>query len=130
MIVIRAAEVEGCWTPPPHHRQLKVLLSPSLQEVSKDLSIGMVVLPPGEAGHPHRHGKEQETWYVISGQGRLRVGSEEAELGPDTVVVAPPGEEHQILNTGKEPLKALFLFTPAGPEEEYFPPTQGAKQGH
>lgn len=123
MIVVRADEVEGYWTPPPHHRQLKVLLSPSVQEVSKDLSVGMVILPPGEAGHPHRHEKEQETWFVISGQGRLRVGSEVAELSPDTVVVAPPGEEHQILNTGKEPLKVLFLFTPAGPEEEHFPST-------
>jgi oxalate decarboxylase/phosphoglucose isomerase-like protein (cupin superfamily) len=42
-------------------------------------------------------------------------------LAPDMVVVAPAGMEHQIINDGDEPLKALFLFSPAGPEENYFP---------
>ncbi|MEM3434035.1 MAG: cupin domain-containing protein [Candidatus Methanomethyliaceae archaeon] len=119
MIVTRADEVEGLWTLPPHRRQLKVLLSPALQKVSQFLSVGLVIIPPGEAGHPHRHIKEQEAWYIISGQGKLRVGQEEAVLAPDTLVVAPPGEEHQIINDGQEILKALFFFTPAGPEEEY-----------
>ncbi len=83
--------------------------------------MGMVELPPGESGDPHTHEASQEAWYVISGTGKLRVGTEEAQLAPDMVVVAPPRIAHQIINDGEEPLKALFLFSPAGPEENYFP---------
>lgn len=119
MIIVNAEKVKGRWSPPPHQRELKVLLSPAIQDVSKDLSIGMVILPPGESGDPHTHGDSQEAWYVISGTGKLIIGDEIAELTPDTVVVAPQGVEHQILNDGEEPLKALFLFSPAGPEEEH-----------
>jgi len=65
---------------------------------------------------------EQEVWYVVSGSGIIRVGDEEAQLRPDTIVVAPPGVEHQLTNDGTEDLKAIWLFTPAGPEMNYMPP--------
>ena len=81
----------------------------------------MVILPPGESGDPHTHVDSQEAWYVVSGRGKLRVGGEEAELIPDTVIVAPAGVEHQIMNDGKEPLKAIFIFSPAGPEFSHMP---------
>jgi mannose-6-phosphate isomerase-like protein (cupin superfamily) len=119
MIIIHADEVEAWWTPPPHHRELKILLTPEKNDVSNLLSMGMVVLPPGESGDPHTHGAEQEAWFVVSGHGKLIVGGETAELKPDMVIVAPSGIEHQIINDGDEPLKALFLFSPAGPEAAY-----------
>jgi mannose-6-phosphate isomerase-like protein (cupin superfamily) len=98
-----------------------VLLSPALQDVSDKLSIGMVILPPGASGDPHTHEDCQETWYVISGKGKLRIGDEEIMLVPDTLVVAPQGVEHQIFGDSQETLKALFIFSPAGPEEEHLP---------
>jgi mannose-6-phosphate isomerase-like protein (cupin superfamily) len=121
MIVIRAEDVKSRWTPPPHHRELKVLLSPALHDTYAGLSIGMVVLGPGESGDPHHHPTEQETWFIISGRGKLKVGNQEAELVLDSVIVAPAGVEHQIMSSVDEPLKALFIFTPAGPEEQYLP---------
>ena len=119
MIVIDVDEVEGVWTPPPHNRELKILLSPEIAEVSDKLSVGMVVLQPGESGDAHMHAKEQETWYVISGRGKLRIGDEVAELKENTIVVAPAGVEHQIINDGDLDLKALFMFSPSGPELQY-----------
>jgi len=82
----------------------------------------MVILPPGFTSSPHVHATEQEVWYIISGSGRVRIGDEEAELRPDTIAVAPPGVEHQLINDGTEDLKAIWLFTPAGPEMNYMPP--------
>ncbi len=119
MIITRAKEVTSYWSKLPHHRELKVLLSPKIHGTSKMLGMGMVTVPPGESGNPHKHESEQETWYIISGYGKLIIGMEEAELEPEMVVVAQAGVEHQIMNTGDEPLKALFIFTPAGPEEEF-----------
>ena len=121
MIVVHAKHVKARWTPPPHHRELKVLLSPSLQDVYEGLSIGLVTLGPGESGNAHSHGDSQESWFIISGKGSLMVGDEKVELIPDSVVVAPAGVEHQIFSSNEEPLKALFIFTPAGPELQYMP---------
>ena len=121
MITVHAEQVESWWSPLPHKRELKVLLSPALQEVSADLSIGMVNLPPGASGDPHTHKESQEAWFVISGKGKLRVGDEVASLEPDMVVVAPAGVEHQISNDSDDNLKALFLFSPARPEKEVLP---------
>lgn len=121
MIVIRADDVAGLEAPPPHRRTLKVLLSPAVHKVSSGLGMGVVILSPGETSSPHSHESEQEVWYVISGHGKFRVGNEEAEVGADTVVISPPGTTHQIVNIGKSDLKALFLFSPAGPETQYFP---------
>jgi mannose-6-phosphate isomerase-like protein (cupin superfamily) len=122
MIVVHAQDVKGWVSPPPHQRTLKVLLSPSLQDVAQGVGMGMVILPPGLTSPPHLHETEQEVWYVVSGTGRIRVGREEAEVGPDTIVVSPPGVEHQVINDGLETLKAIWLFTPAGPEVSYLPP--------
>lgn len=119
MYVINTNDVEGVRTPPPHNRLLKVLLSPDRAGTSDLISLGMVILPPGESGDPHRHPTEQETWFVIAGTGKLKIGDEVAELAENTVVVAPAGVEHQIINDGEQDLKALFIFSPAGPELQY-----------
>lgn len=119
MIVTYAKDVKSYWSKPPYHRELKVLLSPRIHGTSPQISIGMVTIPPGESGNEHCHSVEQEAWYVISGRGKLKIGKMEVDLEPEMVVVAPAGEKHQIINTGNEPLKTLFLFTPAGPEEPF-----------
>ena len=129
MIIVRAGDVKGWVSPSPHQRTLKVLLSPSLQDVAQGLAMGMVMLPPGQTSPPHSHEREQEVWYVVSGKGRIRIGREEAELRPDTIVVSPPGVKHQLTNDGPEELKAIWLFTPAGPETSYLPPEQESSCG-
>ena len=38
------------------------------------------------------------------------------EVGPGQVVYTPPGVEHQFVNTGDEPVKLFWTFSPPGPE--------------
>jgi len=115
MIMVNANDVEGYEAGEPYRRRLKCLISPALQDV-KHVGIGMVVLPPGSKSTPHPHESEEETWYVVSGRGKITIGEETAAIKPDTVVVAPPGKTHAIDNDGDEPLKMLWIFTPPGPE--------------
>ncbi|NPV41613.1 MAG: cupin domain-containing protein [Anaerolineae bacterium] len=119
LVVIDANQVQPFWSAPPNRRELRVLLSPKIHDTSPDLAVGLVTIPPGESGNSHFHAAEQETWYVLSGFGKLVIGDERVDLKPDMVVVAPVGVTHQIINDGKEILKALFIFSPAGPEEEF-----------
>jgi len=125
MVIVYADQVAGWVNPPPHERTLKVLLSPDRQPITQGLGMGMVILPPGRTSSSHSHDAEQEVWYVVSGRGRVRIGDEEAEIRPDTVVVAPAGIPHQLISEGDEDLKAIWMFAPAGPEAKYLPPVEG-----
>jgi mannose-6-phosphate isomerase-like protein (cupin superfamily) len=119
MIVVRAEEVEGCVPEPPYARTLKVLLSPKLQQEVKGLSVGLALYLPGQSSEPHAHQAEQEVFYVLSGVGEIKIDDETARLEPHVSVVCPPQCEHQLINTGTEVLKVLWIFTPPGPEEQY-----------
>lgn len=120
MIAVRADEVEGYDAfKPPYSRTLKVLLSPKLQHGVKDLGMGLAIYLPGQSSEPHSHQAEQEIFYVLSGVGEMKVGDEMVGLEPHMSVVCPPQCEHQLSNTGTEVLQALWIFTPAGPEEQY-----------
>lgn len=119
MISIKAKDVKPFWTNPPNRRELKVLLSPEEHGTSPYLGMGIVTIPPGGSGNKHAHMDTQETWFILSGFGKLVIGEEEAYLEPEMVVVAPKGIIHQILNDGEDELKALFIFSPAGPEKDF-----------
>jgi mannose-6-phosphate isomerase-like protein (cupin superfamily) len=117
MIVVRAADVEGYTTPLPHQRLLKLLLSPRLQPQVSGLAVGMAIVDPGQSTDGHAHPTEQEMIFCVSGRGEITIGSEKVAMQPDTLVLIPPGTPHQAVNTGSEPLKALWVFVPDGPEE-------------
>ncbi len=119
-IVIREQDIKPYVSPLPHRRALRVLLSPSRFPAAQGLAFGVVEVGPGQVSPPHSHEVEQEAWYVIAGRGQIRVGDTKVEVAPGTVVVSPPRVEHQLTNPGPETLKALFIFTPAGPEEALF----------
>jgi mannose-6-phosphate isomerase-like protein (cupin superfamily) len=117
MIIARSSEAKGYLTPPPHPRELKVLLSPSLQEEVEGLAIGMTILPPGESSSFHSHEKENETWIIVSGEGEVRVGDETQAVGPETVIYLKPQIPHQIRNTGRIHLRMFWIYTPPGGEK-------------
>ena len=84
MIIAKSGESKSFVTPPPHQRELKVLISPSVQADVKGLAVGMTILPPGESSSFHAHEKECETWIVVSGRGEVQVGEERQPVEPET----------------------------------------------
>jgi mannose-6-phosphate isomerase-like protein (cupin superfamily) len=117
MIIARSSEAKGFLTPAPHRRELKVLISPSVQADVEGLAVGMTILPPGESSSFHAHEKECETWIIVSGQGEVRVGDERQPVGPETVIFLKPHIPHQITNTGGIPLRMFWVYTPPGGEK-------------
>jgi len=64
---------------------------------------------PGGCTPYHTHGWEHEV-YVLEGEG-VAVGSGgEAKLGPGSVVLVEPGEEHNFRNTGRGNLVFLCMI--------------------
>ncbi len=69
-------------------------------------------LPAGGATTPHHHNKTQEIYYILSGQGSMRVGRETQPVGPGDAIAIPPGASHQIANPGTGVLKFLCCCAP------------------
>ena len=117
MIIAKSSEAKGFLTPSPHRRELKVLISPSVQADVEGLAVGMTILPPGETSSFHAHERECETWIIVSGRGEVRVGDERQPVEPETVIFLKPHILHQISNTGEVPLRMFWIYTPPGEEK-------------
>jgi quercetin dioxygenase-like cupin family protein len=64
---------------------------------------------PGGNTPKHAHPYEHEM-FVLEGSGVAFDGEAEQPLRPGTVVYMPPGQLHQVRNTGAAPLKFLCLI--------------------
>lgn len=67
-------------------------------------------LPPGKAGCPfHSHGAQWELFIILRGQGTVRHGSQRTAVSPGHVILHPPGEAHQLINTGDTDLTYFLV---------------------
>lgn len=62
----------------------------------------------------HVHHKEDETFYVLDGEYRVRVGDEELSLKKGQIVFLPRGVPHCYANAGTTNGKLLAITTPGG----------------
>jgi quercetin dioxygenase-like cupin family protein len=71
----------------------------------------------GEGGHTPRHSHpwEHEMFYH-AGRGEVLCDGKWNAVQAGTVVFVPPGVEHQVRNTGAEPLVLVCLVPAAAPE--------------
>ena len=76
-----------------------------------DLSAGLYVLEAGVADSQQPHA-EDEVYVVMHGRCRFRVGTEEQEVQPGTVLFVPAHVEHRFFDL-RERLEALVFFGPA-----------------
>ena len=73
------------------------------------------VLPSGRSGPPaHWHRVEQETFEVVEGRLRVRVGHAVRHLGPGESLVVAPGIVHAFSNPTGERVRMITRETPAG----------------
>ena len=75
------------------------------------LSVGVYELPTGgvDLQRPHT---EDEVYYVVSGRGVLRVGSEDRVVSPGSIIYVPARVEHRFHDI-TEDLTLLVFFAPA-----------------
>lgn len=93
----------------------------------EQLGTSLYELPPGERSWPlHYHTGNEEAFYVLAGEGRLRTGPEGEithPLEPGDYVACPADERgaHQVVNTGEEPLRFLAVSTMNEPDVGVYP---------
>jgi mannose-6-phosphate isomerase-like protein (cupin superfamily) len=75
-------------------------------------SLAEATVPPGGETVEHFHRTSEEIYYFTSGAGRMRLGTEEADVRAGDTVVIAPGLRHKLFNTGEEPLVLLCCCAP------------------
>lgn len=92
---------------------------------SRKLGSQLVIVPPGKKAWPyHAHYVNEEMFFILAGEGLLRINQKEYLLSSGDLVSIPPGPEyaHQIINThDSEELTYLAISTMEEPDVILFP---------
>jgi uncharacterized cupin superfamily protein len=92
---------------------------------AQKLGYNITAVPPGKAAFPaHNHYGNEEMFFVLEGEGELRVGEERHAIRKGDFIACPPGgpeTAHQIRNTGASELKYLAVSTMLTPELVQYP---------
>ena len=86
----------------------------------RNQSLAEATIPAGCRTQPHYHARAEEFYYVIEGEGLMRIGDEEQPVGPGDAILIPPGAVHTLLNTGPGPLRILCCCAPPYSHEDTF----------
>lgn len=76
------------------------------------LGVALVTQPPGTATPLHRHTREAEGFYLLSGTMTYRAGDEVFHLALGDLIWLPAGIPHAFRVTGEEPVQFLGLSDP------------------
>jgi len=113
---------------------------------AQKLGYNLTVLAPGKRAFPrHNHRVNEEMFFILEGEGEVRIGDTSYPVKRGDVVACPPGgpeTAHQIRNTSAAELKYLAISTKLSPEicdypdsrktgvyAEYSPGADGKPQG-
>ncbi len=92
---------------------------------AQKLGYNVTVVPPGKRAFPfHSHRANEEMFFVLEGEGEIRIGAERHPLRRGDVVACPaggPATAHQILNTSSAELRYLAVSTKISPELAEYP---------
>ena len=95
---------------------------------AQKLGYNITKVPPGKRAFPlHNHHVNEEMFFVLEGEGEIRVGSETFSIKEGDVIACPPGGKdtaHQIVNTSKKELRYLAVSTKLSPEIAEYPDSE------
>jgi mannose-6-phosphate isomerase-like protein (cupin superfamily) len=94
------------------------------RNVAKNLDVHVNVLNPGvRKGSVHYHNTIENVYVIIEGKGVIvDKDGKEFPVKAGQAVFLKPGEgvdTHEILNTGKNPLRLVEIYSPPHPDEAY-----------
>ena len=78
----------------------------------RNQSLAEARLPAGASTTPHHHVRTEEIYYILEGEGQMRVGGETREVTVGYAIAIPPGWTHRSANTGRKVLKFLCCCAP------------------
>ena len=90
--------------------------------------LSLVRVPSGKSVCPfHSHTAQHELFVILSGEGTVRANDERHAVKAGDAFIHPPGEAHQILNTGTDDL--VFYIVADNPPVDIFHYPDSGKWG-
>lgn len=115
----------GAGTPDERYQARIGPIAPRLG--AKKLGYNLTIMPPGKSAFPvHAHTVNEEMFFVVEGEGVVRIGKDTHPIKAGDVIACPPGgpeTAHQITNTGSVDMKVLCVSTRQWPEVAQYPET-------
>lgn len=98
----------------------RILLDQTLVPGLKEAAMTELVMLPGTTVPEHVHDRSAELLYILEGQGTMTLGDRTLRVKPGMAIYIPAGVKHSLkLDTKIEPLRALQIYTPGGPEQRF-----------
>lgn len=92
--------------------EIRVLLSGD--QTAGKLTMFHDIAPPGAGSPPHYHEREDEWFYILSGQAEFYRNGEWTAAPERSAVFVPRNTVHAFRNAGKQMLHLLIAISPAG----------------
>jgi len=87
----------------------------------KDRGLNFVhddILPPGVSIGAHKHTKDEEYYYIVSGKGTMTLDQDRFEVTEGDMTAVYPGGVHGLENTGTEDLRIIVISARVKPERD------------
>lgn len=121
--IINAGDVKV--TKLAHGDKFECELAPIGREVgSRKLGFNITTIPPGKRAFPyHAHRANEEMFFVLEGEGTVRIDGETYRIHKGDFISLPPGKAsaHQMINDSEAPLRYLAVSTMELPEVVTYP---------
>ena len=88
----------------------------SRESTSGSLGVVEATVPPGGGPIAHAHTKNDEAFYILSGELEFLDGTRKFMARTGDFIFIPRGIRHRFKNTGTHATRMLFILTPGGPE--------------
>jgi mannose-6-phosphate isomerase-like protein (cupin superfamily) len=67
----------------------------------------------------HEHAESAEAIYIVTGEGRMKLGKDDIRIEAGMFVYIPPGVRHDWALDGDSDLRAVQIYAPSGPEQRF-----------
>ncbi|XGV96603.1 MAG: quercetin 2,3-dioxygenase [Leptolyngbya sp. BL-A-14] len=87
------------------------------KETEGAYSLMEITVYPQTGSPAHRHSREDESFFILSGELKFQVDGETIVATPGTFIYCPKGQTHLFMNASNQPAKMLCWVMPSGLEQ-------------
>lgn len=78
----------------------------------KHLQLVLMTLQPGEEIGSEVHETHDQFFRIEEGEGKVIIDGKSTPIKDDDAIIVPAGAQHNVINTGSEPLRLYTLYGP------------------
>lgn len=98
----------------------RIMLDETTAPGLKEASMSELILLPGAVVPEHTHDTSAELLYVLEGHATMMLDGQEQVVRAGMAIYIPAGVKHSVtMDTKVEPLRAIQVYTPGGPEQRF-----------